>query len=186
MKPAETVKKILNAISEKTKLSKKLMVVLLLFFLGLVALIASEFQGKKEETLPVSTTQSEAMTADEYAARLEERLVSILSAIDGAGAVRVMVTIESGGEEVYLYNSDYGENVEMSQKSSFEQNREYVIIGEDGEEKGIVVSVIEPKVRGVAVVCEGAGSDAIKQQIIQTVTALLDISSARVSVVKMQ
>jgi len=34
-------------------------------------------------------------------------------------------------------------------------------------------------------VCKGAGSETVKAEITRTVTALLDISSARVSVAKM-
>ena len=62
---------------------------------------------------------------------------------------------------------------------------EYVIVDGSSGEQGIVVRQSEPKIRGVAVVCEGGGNQTVKQQIIETVTALLDISSARVSVAKM-
>ncbi|MBQ4604094.1 MAG: stage III sporulation protein AG, partial [Clostridia bacterium] len=62
---------------------------------------------------------------------------------------------------------------------------EYVIVDGDSGERGIVVRVAEPKIRGVAVVCKGADSETVRSRIVETVTALLDISSARVSVAKM-
>lgn len=180
------IKKLINRISEKTKLSKKLMLVLLLFFIGLAALLLSELQSEDYIAAETTTRAADSMSADEYTARLEERLTSIVSAVEGAGETRVMVTLESGSEQIYLYNSDYGEDIQPSSRSSYEQNREYVIIGDGEDENGIVVRVVEPKVRGVAIVCEGGGSDTVKQQIVETVTALLDISSASVSVVKME
>ncbi|MBO5859452.1 MAG: hypothetical protein J6R20_06710 [Clostridia bacterium] len=62
---------------------------------------------------------------------------------------------------------------------------EYVIVDSGDGENGIVVRKTEPKIRGVAVVCQGGGNESVRAQIVETVTALLDISSARVSVVKM-
>ena len=96
-----------------------------------------------------------------------------------------MVTLESSSENVYLHDYDYGENVEPSGRNSVERKDEYVIIDGGEGEQGIVVRVAEPKIRGVAVVCRGAGSEIVKSQITEAVTALLDISSARVSVAKM-
>ena len=185
MKAFEVIGNIMHRISGKTKMSKKLIVILALFFVGLAALLVSELSAKE----PVQSEQTETSTVqlcgDEYARSLEERLVSIISAIDGAGKVQVMVTLESGSEEVYLYNSDYG-GKEENGKNSYEQKKEYIIVGDSEEEKGIVVRTVEPKIRGVAVVCEGAGNETVKNRIVQTVTALLDISSANVSVVGMK
>ena len=82
-------------------------------------------------------------------------------------------------------SEEYGENIDPSGKSSRESKDKYVIVDGTGEEKGIVVRVREPEIRGVAVVCEGAGSQTVQQQIVRTVTALLGISSAQVSVAKM-
>ena len=96
-----------------------------------------------------------------------------------------MVTLESGSEDIYLHDFDYGENISPSGKSSIERKDEYVIVDGSAGEGGIIVRVAEPKVRGVAVVCEGGGSELVRQQVTQAVTALLDISSARVSVAKM-
>lgn len=186
MKTLDAFKKLIEKIFAKTGLNKKLLIVLILFFSGLCALIVSEVKPDNGGAATQTPSTSLPDTAQEYVAKLEERLVSIISAIDGAGTVRVMITLESSKEEVYLYDSDYGEDIQLGSRNSFEQNREYVIIGDGEDEKGVVVKVIEPEIRGVAVVCEGGGVSSIKEQIIATVTALLDISSARVSVSKMK
>lgn len=182
---AEVIKKLIDRISAKTKLSKKLMLAVALLISGVVFLLLSEIvtEEKKEgaESASVSLTQS----VQNYEEILENRLVSIISSIDGAGVTKVMVTLESGSEDVYLHNFDYGENVDPEGKNSMERKDDYVIVEGQSGEQGIIVRVSEPRVRGVAVVCEGGGSDIVREQIISAVTALLDISSARVSVAKM-
>lgn len=182
---AEKIKEITDCISEKTRLSKKLMLVLVLFAAGLVALLFSELGQSREEKIPQETTTLQKASAQEYVQSLEERITSIISSIDGAGSTRVMITLESGNEDVYLHNYDYGEDVDGDGAGNREVKNEYVVVDNSGEENGIVIRVEEPKIRGVAVVCEGGGNDYVKAQIISTVTALLDISSARVSVAKM-
>lgn len=185
MNIAVKIRDITNVICEKTHLNKKLLVVLALFVSGVVILVAGEFaQGMKNETKETSGVTSR-ITADSYVKDLEERITSIISSIDGAGATRVMITLESGSEDVYLHNYDYGEDVDSSGAGNREIRDEYVIVNAENGENGIIVRVEEPEIRGVAVVCEGGGNSFVRAEIIATVTALLNISSARVSVAKM-
>ncbi len=161
-----------------------MLAVVALLAAGAVALFLSEFTAAENASVQAPST-SAAPDTREYTRELEERLVSIISAIDGAGETRVMVTLESGSEEIYLSNFDYGENNDSNGKNSFERKDEFVIIDGSSGQEGIIVRTAEPRVRGVAVVCSGAGSDAVCAEIVEAVTALLDISSARVSVAKM-
>lgn len=156
-----------------------------LLIAGIIALMLSEVTADSETADTTVSTTSAAVDTREYEAELEERLTSIISAIDGAGETKVMVTLESGSEEVYLNNSNYDESSDSGGKNSFEQKDDYVIVDGSSGQEGIVIRITEPKVRGVAVVCSGAGSETVRLQIVETVTALLDISSARVSVAKM-
>ncbi len=161
-----------------------MLAVVVLLGAGAIMLIMSEI-GAAENVPVQAATTSASYDTREYTRELEERLVSIISAIDGAGETRVMITLESGSEEVYLSNFDYGENIDSNGKNSYERKDEFVIIDGSSGQEGIIVRTAEPKVRGVAVVCRGAGSEAVCAEIVEAVTALLDISSARVSVAKM-
>ena len=183
-KPAVDIRDYINKISEKTKLNPKMLLVILLLVSGVAVLMLSELQsGSETATLQAETATS--ADSREYERELEERLISIISAIDGAGETTVMVTLESSSEDVYLNNSDYGENIESGGENSFEKKDEYIIVDNSSGQGGIIIRRTEPRVRGVAVVCRGAGSETVKAQIVEAVTALLDISSARVSVAKM-
>lgn len=184
-KAAEAIKKLIERLSAKTKLSKKLMLAVALLVSGVLFLLLSEIGTADKKADAQSVSVSVTQSVQNYAESLENRLISIISSIDGAGATKVMVTLESGSEDVYLHNYDYGENVDPEGKNSMERKDDYVIVDGQSGEQGIIVRVAEPRVRGVAVVCEGGGSDIVREQIISAVTALLDISSARVSVAKM-
>ena len=180
----QKIRDAVNIISDKTKLSAKMTVAVILLVAGAVLLIFSELDTSEKIAVQAETTVVKT-DINEYTSELEERLISIISAIDGAGETRVMVTLESSSEEIYLSNFDYGENSDSGGKNSYERKDEFVIIDGSSGQEGIVVRTAEPKVRGVAVVCAGAGSDAVCAEIVEAVTALLDISSARVSVAKM-
>lgn len=184
-KVIEAIKNFIGKLSEKTRLSKKMLAAAVLLVAGIAALLASELADGKSTEAALQTQLCTVKDTAEYERELEERLTSIISAIEGAGNTRVMVTLESGSEDIYLHDYDYGENISPSGKSSIERKDEYVIVDGSAGEGGIIVRVAEPRVRGVAVVCEGGGSELVRQQVTQAVTALLDISSARVSVAKM-
>ncbi len=179
-----TVKKLIKKISEGTQLSKKRLFAVAFLLIGAVALILSEIT-KSEPIADAVTTTVAAYSADDYVSELENRLTSIISSIEGAGETKVMITLESGSEEIYLHDYDYGENIDPNGKNIVERKDEYVIIDGESGEKGIVVKIAEPKIRGVAVVCKGGDSDIVRVRIIEAVTALLDISAACVSVAKM-
>ena len=102
-KMLQIIRDTVRKISVKTKLSVKMLGAVLLLVTGAAVLIFSEFSEKKNVVAQAETTQSET-DVREYTAELEERLVSIISAIDGAGETKVMVTLESGSEEIYLSN----------------------------------------------------------------------------------
>lgn len=183
-KLTEILKNFINKVSAATRIEKKLLIALLFLLAGAAALIISE-AGQSKSVSVKETSTTEYHGTDEYISDLEERLTSMISSIDGAGETKVMITLESGSEEIYLHDYDYGENIDPSGKNSLERKDEYVIVDSDSGEKGIVVRVAEPRIRGVAVVCKGADSQTVRSRIVETVTALLDISSARVSVAKM-
>ena len=179
-----TVKNLIKKISESTHLDKKRLLAVSFLIIGAATLIFSEVTKNETAGAEVTTTVASYST-DDYVADLENRLVSIVSSIEGAGETKVMITLESGSEEIYLHDYDYGENIDPSGKNIVERKDEYVIIDGESGEKGIVVKIAEPRIRGVAVVCKGGDSDVVRLRITEAVTALLDISSNCVSIAKM-
>ena len=89
---------------------------------------------------------------EEYEKRLEQKLERAISAIDGVGEFTIVVTLDSLSENVY---SERGSGVR---------------------------TVITPKVRGVAIVCEGGENVIVKQKLIELVSRVLGINTTRISV----
>ena len=153
---------------------KKLAVLCAVGVLGVVLLIISEFIPSGEKKTEKKESVTAAQSQETYAEDIEKRLTEIVSSIDGAGKTRVMVTLESGAEQVYAKNekikSDTSGGTAL-EKENFSDEKEYVLIETDGNEGGMIIKLIQPKIRGVAVVCEGGGSDAVRQEITQEIIA---------------
>lgn len=103
-------KKLTDTLAQKTRMGKRALLCAALLALGLILLAVSSLPTAKPAAKSVTAASTQSSSED-YAATLEERLASIISAIDGAGRVKVMVTLESGSEDVYLRDNDYGENI---------------------------------------------------------------------------
>ena len=168
---------------KKLKIGKKnitLIVVAILIFLML--LFSELLGGNKSETITKENTE---IYSSKYIEKTEKELEALLENISGAGDVRVMITLENCYENVFAKGySEKIDNKTDSQKNESEE--EYIIIknGSNNEEC-LVVKVYEPTVKGVAVIAQGAGNTQVKNAITQTVCALFDISTAKVSVEKM-
>ena len=93
-------------------------------------------------------------TSERYAAKTEAHLLEIISHISGVGEVKIFLTMDNGGENVYLKNTD------TKTKS------------------------IEPKVRGVVVVCDGGDDPLVVARVLDAVTKSLNISSDKVCITK--
>ena len=136
----------------------------------------------KGEPAAAQGEQPAAAQGELAAAELEERLEQVLSCIRGAGRVDVMITYDSGPEIVPAMstnvNSTGSETSEGSRSSSSQQSTESTepatVSGSGGNEP-IVLKEIEPVVRGVIVVAEGAADIEVRLDLQRAVRAVLDI-----------
>lgn len=169
----KTVQKIL----EKIKRDKRIAVIVCIGLVGIILLTLSELMPQKSDAKQNKKSENVTDIRDSYEENIEKRLTSIVSSIDGAGRTEVMVTLASGDENVYA----------VKEKSSDgSKEREYIVIDSDKNESGLLLKVIEPEIRGVAIVCEGADSAKIRQEIISSVSAVLGISTNRISIAKIK
>lgn len=112
---------------------------------------------------------------------LERRLEAILSDIDGAGKVRVMITYETGLEIVPAEESQ----TSSSQTGSTQSRRPAAVTG-GGKESPIVLTEIMPKIRGVIVVAQGAGNIKVRQELLDAVRTVLGTDISKISVFSME
>ena len=165
------------------KIGKKNIVLVAIAVLIMLLLLISEFfTTDNTENIQKENTE---IYSSQYIEKTEKELEALLENISGAGEVKVMITLENCYENVFAKEySEKNDNKTDSQKSESEEEHIIVKKGSNNEEC-LVVKVYEPTVKGVAVVAQGAGSTQVKNAITQTVCALFDISTAKVSVEKM-
>lgn len=151
----------------------------------LLIFISTLFPEKNKSSNP---NMKPSMSAEEFVAKTEEKLSEIIKSIEGAGECRVMVTLENGVEYVYAREQDINTDrkEDGSGKSERDDKRESIIIvdSENGRH-GLLVTEIQPTVKGVVVVCQGGDQPVVQERIINLVTTALNISSKRVCVTKL-
>ena len=128
-----------------------------------------------------------------YALYLEERLEKILSGVNGVGKVSVMITLESSEELIVekdipqsysdIKETDAQGGERVTSQTEREENTVYVTEGT--ESQPYVVMRMLPRVEGVLVVAQGAGSGAVNKSITEMIQALFDVEAHKIKVVKM-
>lgn len=119
-----------------------LAVMALIFVTGLTG-------GSKAASEPAAQTTDNAGESEKLA---EERLARILSEIEGAGEIHVMITLDRTGENVY------------------------------NDRESSVLTTIAPTIRGVVVVCSGCRSATVREKVSEAVSKALGIGANRVCV----
>lgn len=165
--------------SEKLKKDKKLLLTVAAGILGIVFIVISEFIPKSSYK-KAETGEQNKNSVSSYEETLEKRLESIISSVDGAGRVQVMVTLDTS--EQTQYAKDEKENSKSGDKSSEKSyEKKYVLTDDDG---GVVLKTTEPEVRGVIVVCDGGDNAAVKNGITSAVRAALSVDSNKITDIK--
>lgn len=128
----------------------------------------------------------------EYVAYLEGALEQLLSTVDGVGKVKVMITLEDGGEtlvEKDLTTTRKGTtevDTEGSRNTTDITEEEATVYTQAGSEDVPFVRQIKyPKVAGVVVSAQGGGNAATAQKITKAIQALFGIEAHKIIIVKM-
>ena len=121
---------------------------------------------------------------NDYCLQLEKKMEDFIENIDGAGKTRVIITLSETTE--YIYAKDGKEVRKNNEKNDDETlENEYVIIENNNINSGLLIKTIEPKIRGIAISCEGGDNIKVQQQIYSAVSAVLNINTSRISISKL-
>jgi stage III sporulation protein AG len=201
----EGIKKWLQ-LSDKAGNKQKYVLLLLLLGIALMfinKMITSPADNVSMTTMTESTQtkESEAVFKESktvtnkniktYEDRYASQLKDLLEQIQGVESASVYIQLET--TETNRYASD--ENTQKQTTSETDKSggkrtiedqkveEKVVIIQNDGKEEPIVVTTEKPKIRGIAVVAQGAENLQTKAMIIDVITKVFDIGSHNVSVV---
>lgn len=165
-----------------------------LFFLGIAGILliflSDVLFAPRPETDAAAQPAVQTAQRGQTEQELEARLAEMIGAVQGAGKVRVMLTLENDGETVYAYNEQNdtqtaagGTNGAAERRQSYEN--EHVLIDAENGKQALVETCLEPEVKGVAVVCEGGDDITVVKRVTELVSVVLRLPTNRVCVIKM-
>ena len=141
----------------------------------------TQMQTAVEDTAVKSGLES----ADDATEALEKRLEETLSLIDGAGEVRVMITLKDTGEKVVEKDITRRTDTDAGGSQNTDQSQSSVYAREGNTETPYISNELTPQVEGVLVVAQGGGNSLVKQNILQSVMALFPLEAHKITIVKM-
>ena len=139
----------------------------LILLLGVLLLLLPRPSGREAEPEATAPAVEERSTL----AVEETRLANLLSRIQGAGAVEVMLSLKSG-EQIH-YQTD--------------TQLQTVLYGTgSGTQSALVQQVTAPTYQGAIVVCQGADDPGVKLALVQAVASVTGLGTDQITVVKMR
>ena len=126
--------------------------------------------GESRETAPAETPGETVFDLEAF----EEKLARTLSAVEGAGKVRVILTLEESGRRVLAQDREQdGDGYSAST----------VTLGRgSGTQEVVALQTMAPAFRGALVVCPGGGEAAVRLELTAAVSALTGLGTDRISV----
>lgn len=165
-----------SLVKKLTDLFLKYRFVVLVLVIGLVFMVLptgskSEAKNKAQTT---ETTQQEEPLAD--------RLSEVLSKVQGAGQVTVLLTEGEGEETVYQADTD------ISTREDDTSERRTTVTVDDAQrnQMGLVQQVNPPRYLGAVVLCEGADDPTVRLSVTDAVSKATGLGTNRISVLKMK
>lgn len=172
---------------------------LIVIIIGIIVIIAGGtfFDKGKAKNEVLDTSVKNAVdtaakgTASDDKAENEKKIEDVLSQIDGAGKVSVLITYVSGKEIVPASDIKKTENDTLEKDNgggtrSINQNdSESKIVYEEsqgGGKKPIIIKEIQPEVKGVVVVADGASDPGVRESLSRAVQVLVDVPMHKIQV----
>ena len=148
--------------------NKNLLIIAIGCICGFLLIIFGSFDSDEKSQPSVNENIYSSEELEGYTETLEKRVTELISHIGGVSDVNVLVTVEISNEKVYATTGD---------------NKDYVIITDSsGNESALAVAEINASVRGIAVVCDYGGNEALKKEIIEMLASLFNIGTNRISI----
>lgn len=167
------VKKVFEKITDSIK---KYRYAILVLAIGLVLMVLPSEEQYNETSPSVQPTET---IIDET---LEDKLIAILSQVEGAGEVQVILTVAAGKETIYQTN----ETQNASSDSNSSNINTVTITDADRNQAGLIRQENPATYQGAVVVCQGADNPSVKLALIEAVSKLTGLGSNCIAVLKMK
>ena len=150
--------------------------ILLVLAIGLLLMV---FPEEKKEAI----SSSAAMERQEVKQNsLQKELEQLLSQLEGAGKVQVLLT-EAMGQQTY-YQTD--QNARKTMDSEEIQKDTVILTQADRSGGGLVSRIDPPKFLGAVVLCQGADKATVRLAVVEAVATATGLGADKISVCKMK
>ena len=138
-------------------------------------------------SIPSFDTQTDTTASDDLEQTvdepsLEDKLSLILSQVDGAGKVQVILTVEAGEEVVYQTD----DNQTITADSDAKNTDTVTVTDANRNQNGLIRQVNPAVYQGAIIVCEGAENPTVHLAIVDAVSKITGLGANRISVLKMK
>ncbi len=165
--------------------------ILLALLIGvLLVVLGKTFFPTEEKVAKASPEEKTTEVHNSSEQDMEARLAEILSQIQGAGQVDVMLTFRASAERVVAHeekteetrSQENGKNSENLSKEST------VVMTEDGNgsTSPLVLAENFPQVEGVVIVAQGGDNAVVCQALSSAAGALLNVPAHKIAILKMK
>lgn len=177
------IKKIFNSNNSRKRNIENLII----FLVGIIIIIISSgYIFNKEDNAIITYDKTDIFDPDIF----ENKLNKILSNIEGAGTVSVMISYKTGVENIPLLNTKdnstiteetSGSSVKKIQQGQLETN---IIFNQEnnGSKEPYISKTLMPQVEGVIVTCDGGGDIVVKNNVIKAVQAVTGVEEDKIQV----
>lgn len=180
------IKKHLEELNNK-KFINNLFIILLVSVITLIGV--SILTDKKEiVSTPSNNIIKDVRLDEDYNVYLENKLANILANLKGVGEVNVMITFEDSIESIPASNTTKTTETTKevdAEGGTREVNREDVniqMVNSNNDKEIIVLKEVNPTVKGVIVVANGAEDGEVKERLYEAVKTVLGISGNKVQI----
>lgn len=162
---------------------------------GIGAAVGTDTGGEQDDSGTVSeagavfAAPSDGSYAS-YEEGLEQRIRTILSGVEGVGAVDVMVVLKSTEEKVIRIDRNTSSAVTEDKAADGtgrvtrqQELSENTVFG-DGDSSPVVEKQLLPEISGIIVSADGGGSAVVKTEISEAMEALFGLPSHKIKVLK--
>lgn len=170
--------------------NKRLKIIFTAGILGIFLIFLSglDFTAKEE----IYPKQGQPLSNQEYIEKMENKLEQVLTRIKGVGTVQIMMTVEQGAEYIYASEDkvgtdryqDYDGNQPKKVQTKTTTENNYILVDDSrGNAQPVIKTQIEPTIKGVMVVCDGAGDAVVCGRVTEALTTVLGIGANQVCIV---
>ncbi len=167
---------LINFLKNKIGKENAFKAIIILGFAGIALIMLSEFLPQKTK---IETEKD--MITENFQKETSQKLEEVLSAIDGVGKIKVMLTVSCTEEYVYAEEGS-SSNSSGDGKTASQSENKPVLIDAGDKKEALVKKVISPQINGVVIVCEGGGNARICERIYMATATALGISTAKIYV----